>query len=202
MQEQTPVVNDELTTQQPSEGTTPEVIIKEEIALPPAHEAGSKTDSNLLLKSLHEERDKRRALEEEIELLKSSVITSDEVYSDEGLALKKHISTIEEKLISLEEEKNFEKLFNQYPLLKEKADEFIEFRKAEHPRAKLESVAKLYLAENGLLDQQRKGLEKPTGGQRTPPISGMTTDDVANLRKNNFKKYQELIMKGQLKIEA
>ncbi len=192
------VVNGEPTTQQPPEGTNP-TVVKEEIT-PPV--AGSKTDSELLLKSLQEEREKRRLLEEELKLAKeqSSNLSEPEVFSDEGKALEQKISVLNEKIKLIEEEKDFEKLFNQYPLLREKADEFKEYRQAEHPKAKLESVAKLYLVEQGLLESPRKGLETPTGGARTPFTSGMTVEDVANLRKNNFKEYQRLIKEGKLKF--
>ncbi len=164
--------------------------------------AGDKTDPNLLLESLKKEREKRRQLEEELQTLKSSTSSEDEIFSDEGKALKNQISTLEAKVAAAEEEKNLEKLYNQFPALREKASEFSEFRSAEHPKAKLESVAKLYLVENGLLDIPRKGLEKTTGGPRAPQTSGMTAEDVSNLRRNNFKKYQEMLMKGQLKIEG
>ena len=203
MEEQKTVVNTEPVTTAPvSEDPKPQVQEPEKVIEP----AGSKTDSNLLLKSLQEEREKRRILEEEKKLLEEKVSTlitptEEELYSDEGKALGKKISILEEKLISIEEEKNLAVLFNQFPLLKEKTEEFKQFRQSEHPRAKLESVAKLYLAENGLLEPTRKGLEKSTGGTRTPLTSGMTTEDVATLRKTNFKKYQQLLMEGKLKFD-
>ena len=114
--------------------------------------------------------------------------------------MRTQISSLEAKIDSIEEEKNLERLFNQYPLLREKGAEFKEYRLLEHPRAKLESVAKLYLVENGLLEPTRKGLENPTGGQRTPMTPDMTSDDVANLRNTNYKKYKEMIQKDQLKF--
>lgn len=198
MENTQPVVNTQPTTEQPLDGTQPEIVEIQPVA-------GSKTDSELLLKSLHEEREKRRILEEELKLAKESTVTvqaTDEVYSDEGLALKKEISSLNEKIQLIEEEKSLEKLYSQYPLLREKADEFKQYRQAEHPRAKIESVAKLFLSENDLLESPRKGLEQPTGGTRTPFTSGMTADDVANLRKNNFREYQRLIKEGKLKIAS
>ena len=195
--EEIPVVNGQSTPAQPSEGKAP--TVPQEGGTPSA--PGSKTESELLLKSLQEEREKRRVLEEEISSLKSS-LPSDEVFSDEGLALKKQLDAMNEKFSTLEEEKNLEKLYNQYPLLRESADKFIEFRQAEHPRAKLESVAKLFLAENGLLEPQRKGLEKPTGGTRTPESQGMTVEEIADLRSNNWKKYKDMAAKGLIEIKG
>uniref|UniRef100_A0A6H1ZYP9 Uncharacterized protein n=1 Tax=viral metagenome TaxID=1070528 RepID=A0A6H1ZYP9_9ZZZZ len=182
--------------EQSSPEITPEEVVPE--ATP---QAGDKTDPNLLLKALKEEREKRKKLEEELEILQSSTPSEEEVYTDEGKALEKKISALAEKVNSTKEERELEKVYSQYPILKEKAEEFNEFRQADYPKAKLESVAKLYLAENGLLEPARKGLEKPTGGPRIPLTSGMTADDVKTLRETNFKKYQDMLLKGQIKVE-
>ena len=161
---------------------------------------GSQTPSENLYAALAEERRLRKEAEDKLTNI-NTTIPSDEAYSDEGRVLKTQISTLEEKISRIEEEKNLEKLYNQYPLLREKSAEFSEFRMTEHPRAKIESVAKLYLVENGLLEPKRVGLEKPTGGTKTPPTSGMAVEDIKRLRETNFKKYQDMILKGQIKIE-
>ncbi len=161
---------------------------------------GAKTPSELLLKSLQEEREKRRLIEEELQALKTVSTTSEDVYSDEGKLLKKQLDSALEQINSITEEREIEKIYAQYPLLREKDSEFTEYRKAEHPRAKLESVAKLYLAENGLLDPVRKGLEKPTGGPRIPLSTAMSVDEIKELREKNFRKYQEMLEKGQISI--
>jgi len=201
MENENTVVNQEPVTEAPvSEDVKtqePEVETTEEVT--PKVQAGDKTDPNLLLKSLQDEREKRRLLEEELEQLKSSALSEDEVFSDEGKALKKQITTLTEKINSIEEEKNLQMVYAQYPVLKEKSEEFNTFR-ADYPRTKLDNVAKLYLAENGLLEPTRKGLEKTTGGTRIPPTSGMTAEDVKTLRETNFKKYQEMLSKGLIKI--
>lgn len=195
------VVKEELTPPQPSEGKTPAVIPGE--ITPPA--PGSKTASELLLVSLKEEREKRRVLEEEKksleEQLENSSALSDEVFSDEGKTLKKQITTLTEKINSIEEGNNLQLIYSLYPVLKEKSEEFKTFRE-DYPRTKLENVAKLYLSENGLLEPSRKGLEKPTGGLRIPTTSGMTAENVKILRETNFKKYQDMLSKGLIKIES
>ena len=204
MEEKNNVVNDEeLTPSQPSEGENQEELIEDKAQPAP----GSKTESELLLKSLQEERDKRRdleahqrELEEELLEFKSSV-PADEVYSDEGRLLKKELDSIKGALSSFKEERELERVYAQYPLLKEKSQEFENFRKEEHPRAKIESVAKLYLAENGLLESKRRGLETPTGGDRVPIKTGMSIEEVKHLRENNYKKYLELLKKDQIKIQ-
>lgn len=209
------VKDEELTSSQPSEGKTQEEP-KTEDKVQPAPEPkeaesksapGSKTESELLLKSLQEERDKRRELEarqkeleEELEN-KSSDPTDDDVYSDEGKLLKKELDSVKKELDSFKDERELERVYTKYPQLKEKQKEFEEYKKDEHPRAKVESVAKLYLAEQGLLEPKRKGLESPTGGDRQPPKTGMTIEEVKHLRETNYKKYLQLLKKDQIKFE-
>ena len=196
--EEIPVVKEPLTPALPSNGNQP--IIPQEGGVQPA--PGAKTDSELLLKSLQDEREKRRqaeerqkTMEEELLTLKSS-LPSDEVFSDEGKAILKRLEAQEQRFAQLEEEKNLEKLYNQYPVLRESADKFLEYRQQEHSRAKLESVAKLFLSENGLLEPTRKGLEKPTGGIREPVPQGMTQEDIKKLRETDYRKYTDMIKKG------
>jgi hypothetical protein len=200
MDENPIVVNEELTPPQPSEG---EPQVEKKVATPAP---GSKTPPELLLKSLHEEKIKREKLEEELrtkeEELNSLKNTNDEVFSDEGKVLERKITSLTDKISQLEEEKSFEKLYTEYPILKEKSEEFKEFRKTEHPNAKLESVAKLYLVDNGFYEPPRKGLEKPTGGSRTPMTSGMTSDEIKTLRETNYKKYSDMLQKGLIKMES
>lgn len=186
------VVNQQAVTQPAaSEGLPTQAVVT-------PTQPGEKTDPALLLKSLQEERQKRKELEQALEqaTLTNKVLPDDEVMSDEGRALKSEISSLTAKIAQIEEEKELDKLYAQYPLLKEKANEFNEYRKAEHPRAKIGSVAKLYLAEQGLLEVPRKGLEKQTGGDRTPVSSEIKPEDLKNLRVNNPKKYQEMLTKG------
>lgn len=189
-------ISEDLKTQ-PSVVVTPEVV-----STPTAVQVGDKTPPNLLLKSLQEERDKRKELEEELENLKSSIPSDSEVYSDEGKALQSKISTLTTELSEVKGELAKKDLLLSQPILKDKWDEFEKFRSdPENKGMNLRTAAKAFLTEMGLLEPQRKGLEKTTGGPRVPMASGMSVDDVANLRKNNFKKYQELLKKGLLKIE-
>lgn len=163
-------------------------------------QAGDKTDPNLLLKSLKEEREKRRLLEEEVESLKSSTLSEGE-YSDEGKALRGELKTLKSELSEVKSEVAKKDLFIAHPILKDQWGEFEEFRSnPDNKGMNLKTAAKAYLVENGLLEVPRKGLEKPTGGPRTPLISGMIAEDVDTLMKTNYKKYYELLKKGQIKI--
>jgi len=189
------VVKEDLTNLEPSQGTPQVTPTPEDVAKPAP---GDKTESALLLKSLQEEREKRRQLEEENEALKSSTLSED-IPSDEGKALKKLIDDQNAKIAKLEDEKQLDKVYAQFPDIKGLSSEF-ETYKAEFPRHKLENVAKLFLAEKGLLDTSRKGLEKSTGGTRVPLSSGMSVEDVKTLRETNFRQYQDMLRKGQIKV--
>ena len=195
-----PVVNVQPTTELPSNGEIPSVTSE---VVTPTVQPGDKTDPNLLLKSLQEEREKRRKVEEELETVKSSIPSDLEIYSDEGKALKGELSAVKSELSEVKSELAKKDLLLSQPILKDKWEEFETFRSdPENKGMNLRTAAKAFLTEKGLLDVSRKGLEKTTGGPRVPTISGMNVDDVANLRKNNYKKYQELLKKGQIKIEG
>ena len=126
---------------------------------------------------------------------------SEDIFSDEGKLLKQQIDAQNEKITRLEEEKQIERLQFQYPALKDKASEFEKF-KSDYPRHKLENVAKLFLVENGLLVAQpeRQGLEPAGGGGRQPvQTTKMAVEDVARLRSENPRKYEQMILSGQIK---
>lgn len=164
------------------------------------HAPGSSTPESNLLAALKEERARRKELEDKLNNLNTTNPT-DEVYSDEGKMLAERIRQLEARDKAREDAVALERLQTQYPALKEVSEEFNEFQK-DYPRHKLENVAKLFLTEKGLLDTPRKGLEKPTGGPRVPLNLGMTVEEVENLRKNDWRKYQELLRKDQLKIAS
>mgnify|MGYP001559215479 FL=1 len=131
------------------------------------------------------------------------VPSSEEVFSDEGKLLEKKISSLESELTSLKTDSAKKDLQNTHPILKEKWSDFEEFRQLpENKGMNLRTAAKSFLVENGLIDVPRKGLEKPTGGSRVPLTSGMTADDVKHLRETDFKKYQQFLMEGKIKIES
>lgn len=206
MDQTTTVVNPEVTAgnsevgqTQGQENVTPGVVTPT-----PAPQPGEKTDSSLLLKALQEEREKRRLLEEEARILREQALStptlSEEEMSDEGKALKQEIAELKAAQAKLEEQRELEGVYAQHPELKEFAGEF-ETYKQDYPRHKLANVAKIFLTEKGLLEPRRPGLESPTGGPKTAPTSGtMSAEDVANLRKTDFKKYQQMVMNGQIKI--
>lgn len=204
--EKNPVVNGEPTTPQPSEGTNQSPVIEEGLTpVPP----GSKTDPALLLKSLQEEKEKRRLqdeenkrLLEEIEVLKTSTPPIPEAFSDEGKLLESKILGLTKDLSEVRGELAKKDVLISHPVLKDKWEEFEEFRSnPENKGMNMRTAAKAFLVENGLFEPERKGLEKTTGGSRAPTASGMTAEQIKNLRTTNFKKYQEMLKNGQIKVE-
>ena len=90
-----------------------------------------------------------------------------------------------------------------HPQLKELWSDFETFRSdPDNKGMNMKTAAKAFLVDKGLLEPQRQGLEKPTGGPRTPVSTGMTSEDVKHLRETNFKKYEEMLMKGQIKFSS
>ena len=204
MEEKNTVVNDEVTASNSEVVKTQEQeeVKQEDITSKPAPQAGSKTDPNLLLASLKEEREKRQQLEEKLQALESSALSEDDVVSDEGKILRDEIKSLRSEISDIRQDSVKKDLLTANPILKEKWSEFEEFRTdPDNKGMNLRTAAKAFLVENGLIDAPRKGLEKSTGGTKVPVQSGMTAQEAEYLMKNDFKKYQELIKKGQLKIQ-
>ena len=160
--------------------------------------AGDKTPPNLLLESLQEERERRRELEARITLLETS---SSDVFSDEGQALQKQIKEQDAKIESLLQESAKKDVLITYPVMKEKWEEFETFRSdPDNKGMNLRTAVKAYLLEEGILEPQRKGLEKTTGGPRVPVTQEMSAEDIKKLRETDFRKYQDMLSKGQIPI--
>ena len=180
-------------------------IITEDVKSEPVQEAtpepkGSKTPESNLYAALEEERKLRKEADQRANEAEEQLsATNQDTFSDEGKTLKKQISGLEEKFKALQEEKELDGLKSQYPAIKDKWAEFDKFR-ADYPRTKLENVAKIFLVENGMTEEvpTRKGLERPVAGPKIPQSTGMTSEDVANLRSTNYKKYLELLTSGKL----
>lgn len=198
------VVNEELTTPQPSEGEdleTQEVVEEEATPAP-----GSKTDSAKLLESLQAERIRRKVAEDKAELLEEQFNNSStpepEIFSDEGRALHEQIKGVNSTVKRLEEENARKDVVIANPILKDKMDDFDAFRRnPDNKGMSIKTAARAFIIENGLTEAPRKGLEKPTGGPRTPQSTGMTSTEVANLRKNNHRKYKDMLSKGLINIK-
>lgn len=154
--------------------------------------------------ALDEERRKIKLLEDEIARLKELAPSEDDFeYSDEGKVLGKKISSLETELQNLRQEKEKERIFSQYPQIKERVDEFNDFL-AERSNLSVEDAADLFRIKKGLIEEkisERKGLERPTGGPKTNvPESGYTSEEARRIRENDPKLYEKLVREGKLKI--
>ena len=88
-----------------------------------------------------------------------------------------------------------------FPVLKEVWSDFEAFHAEDVNKAMpLMTAAKVFVNEKGLNTPTRPGAERPSGGDRTPPASGMSPDDVKNLRETDYKKYREMVKKGLIVI--
>src|SRR3990167_9238978 len=92
-----------------------------------------------------------------------------------------------------------------FPLLRrkmlgerEKFDEFLEDE--ENKRLSIKKAARLFAAEKGLLEPElkRKGLEKPTGGGQVKPEPGYSADEIRDMMKNDWRKYEKLLKEGKI----
>lgn len=144
----------------------------------------------------------REKYERDITSQKSNepALSEEEVFSDEGKALKSEISSLNEKFHELEKREVRKELESEFSVLKDKREEFDEFLSdEENKRLSLKKAAKLFLAEKGYLNSEpeRKGLEKPTAGGQTPPNPNASKEEIENLRKNNYREYVTRLRKGE-----
>lgn len=196
-QNQPPVIPDVVPPVVPPVTPVPPVSVPP-VQTPPA--PGSKTPEENLLIALQKERDEKKILEDKLLALTSQPPVT-EAFSDEGKMLESKIATLEAELSSVREEKVLEAIQVQHPVLRELAGEFSQY-KAGFPGVAIERVAKLFLNEKGLLDASRKGLERPAGAGGNPPSSDkLTAEEVSDLRKNNHKKYTEMLMNGKIRLD-
>lgn len=152
--------------------------------------------------ALFEERQARKELEEKLEKLSAPPTDSGEIYSDEGKALKGEISSLNEKLRTIEKREQRREAEVEFPFLKDKRQEFDVFLEdEENKRLSVKKAAKLFAAELGFLgdnEPARVGLEKPTGGGQTIPEPTYSAEDVRDMMKNDWRRYERLIREGKI----
>lgn len=139
------------------------------------------------LKKVEEDRD-------DLKLQLETLIGSSDPDPEVVKQLRSQINDVTEKLAKSE-------VLETYPQLKDMWPELEQFRQLDENKGMgLKTAAKAFLVERGLLEPQRKGLEKPTGGPRAPVTSGMSAEEVAKLRSSDYRKYSEMLRKGQIEI--
>ena len=137
-----------------------------------------------------------------MERLNSAPSEEPEEYSDEGKELRKEITALNDRIRSNERKEARREAEASFPALKERREEFDSFLEdEENKRLSIGKAAKLFLAENNLLTPeppQRAGLEKPSGGGQAPPEPKLSPDEVQDLMKNNWRKYEQLLRAGKI----
>ena len=191
-----------LEPQKTQEGVTP-AVTEETISLSKAEVEDLKHKAEV--SSQNFERAKKAELE--LKELRDQRLTNevapsdDEVFTDEGKALKGKLDNLSSKFDDLQSQLAKERLMSSNPIIREKWAEFEEFRaSSENKGMNLNTAVKAFLVENGLLEPTRKGLEKTTGGPKTLGTSKMSAEDVKSLRETNFKQYTDMLRKGQIQI--
>tara|TARA_R110002096_G_scaffold421051_1_gene626529 strand:+ start:231 stop:830 length:600 start_codon:yes stop_codon:yes gene_type:complete len=113
-------------------------------------------------------------------------------------------SELKSEIATLKARANKSDVIDRYPEMKEVWDKFEEFRTdPENKGMNMNTAAKVFRTENGLASPTRKGLEKQTGGDRVQISTNnkMTPDEAKKLRDTDWKKYREMLKKGQINVE-
>ena len=175
---------------------------------------------------LGHQRERAQKLQEELEELKlqpptpseedftKSVPEWDELTPTEQALFKKDqargkkILALEKEIFSLKNTLGWQEQFSQivkaFPQIVEREEDFKQFIGDELPSEKL---AKAFLYEEakeiGAKEEkertEKSGLEKGTGGEKTPLLPKRTLEDLARLRIEDPKKYFQLIRERKIK---
>lgn len=154
-----------------------------------SHRAGVSSQNFERLKKAEDDLAEARRLQSA-----SNPSTPDPVLAGKVQTLESEVSTLTEKLTKAD-------VVKTYPQLDLIWADLETYR--QDPANKgmsLATAAKAFMTEKGLLDPQREGIERPTGGPRVPPQSGMTNEQVKHLRETDYRKYSEMLQAGQIKI--
>lgn len=168
------------------------------VTTPPA--PGSKTDPALLLQAVQDERKKRQEAEDEIKRLQD-VISSGDSSNEEVRGMKGQIDELKSTIHGLTRTNELTKLEVKFPALKDKGTEFTSYlNDPQNAGMSLETAAKAFLIDNNLMDTPpiRKGMEAPSGGGRQAAPQGLTFAEISEVRKNNPRKYSQMLREGKL----
>lgn len=128
-------------------------------------------------------------------------ITALEAEPDPSGKNDEELGKLKTKVAELSASQVKSEVLEKYPQLKEVWSDFEKFHAEDDNKGMaLRTAAKAFLTEKGLLDPQRKPLERPTGGDRTPPSPGMSAEDAKNLRETNYKEYRRLVKIGAIQV--
>jgi hypothetical protein len=166
------------------------------VTTPPDPLPGEKTDPVLLLDSLQKERDKRKTAEDALAQAKADLLKAQE---GNGTASKEEVETLQGQIDVLTENLALKDLVEAHPVLKGHESEFTEFCKA-YPGVTKDAAVKLFISEKDLEPTKRKGFAPVTGGPREPLKEGYSAEEIADLRKNDFRRYSRLVREGKIKV--
>ncbi len=142
---------------------------------------------------LKKEQERREELEAELALLRDTVPSDIDT---------ERVRKLEAAIADIQAKETKREVLETYPQLKDLGSEFDSFRdNPDNKGMNLKTAAKAFLTEKGLIESApRRGLERPTGGDRQPVVSGMSVEEAETLRKTDFRRYREMLKKGQLKV--
>lgn len=174
--------------QTPATETAPEVTV---VTVPKDEWEATKHKADVSSQNF----ERLKKLEEELETLKSQPLDINSPTPDPRIG---QLETTVNELKSTLQERD---LKERHPVLKDVWPDFEKFRQdPENKGMNLNTAAKAFLTEKGLLEGKRPGLEKPTGGTPASIKTGMTSEEAEKLRKTDYRKYTSMLEKGLIVI--
>ena len=147
-------------------------------------ESGSQVPPGFVPYSRFKEVNKeKKELEEQLKALQESDAPEEEV-EEEDNPLTEKVATLERELY-----------LNRFPDLSDRRDELDAFLE-EKSGMDISDAVTLFRAEQGLMAQPRKGLEKVNAGPKTAPPPRFTAQDVESMRLNDPDKWLKHNMAG------
>ena len=193
--------NEQGVTSDPSTdtGSTPAPVVEEVVEAPQPQKPPK---GFVPYQALEEERTKRKELEEQLANASTPSENSEEVFSDEGKTLRNEIKALNDRIRSNERKEARREVESTFPILRERRDDFDTFLEdEENKRLSIGKAAKLFLAEQNLLAPEppkRDGIEKPSGGGQTPPEPSYSAEEIQDMMKHDWKKYENLLRSGKI----
>lgn len=194
-----------------TEETTPQNPVVEETTSTPEAEPAVETpkDDSISREELADLKEKAKVSSQNFERLKK--LEEDNKSLQEQLKEQEVLPQVDieeegqlkSEVTAVKQELNKMKVIKSHPEMEEVWSEFTEYRNdPENKGMNMNTAAKAFRIEKGLAAPQRKGLERQTGGDRVQISAGnkMSVDEVTKLRKTDYKKYREMIKKGQIKM--
>lgn len=186
----------------------------------PSDPSGSKTPETNLKAALDEERRMRKEerearlaaekreldLQARVKALEVAPPTfdtpSDDLPVDE--LLKKKLDDQDKEIKRLARLYEMDRVVSQYPVIGDKRAEFETFCEDYPPNTGREKLAKIFMAEQGLLEAPpiRPGLERGTQGPKTAqPTAKFTAEEIDRMMKAEPRRFNKLIQAGVIKPE-